>query len=153
MSFSPFSDISVREQILQKIVSMITPVAEQFGAGVHRSPTVALQKDQVPAIVVFPEKEEKPEFKNNVSRTLIVRVVALARGDESTQAEVFVDRMMVGVYLALRKELNLGGLCQSIKEDEIEYEIEEADPVIATLPTRYAINFRTRLDDPTSSMT
>jgi hypothetical protein len=153
MSIQPFADISVREQILQKIVSMITPVAEQFGAGVFRSPTVALQKDQVPAIVVFPEKEVAPEFKNNVSRTLIVRIVAVSRGDDATTAEVFVDRMMVGVYLALRQELNLGGLCQSIKEDEIEYEIEEADPVIATLPTRYAINFRTRVDDPTNPKT
>ena len=150
----PHAGISVREQILQKIISLVTPVAAQHGAEVYRSPTVALAKDQVPAIVVFPEKEEPTDFKNNaVSRTLIVRIVALARGDDSTQAEVEVDKMMVGVYLALRQELNLGGLCQMIREDEIEYEIEEADPVIATLPTRYKIEFRTRLDDPTNLTT
>lgn len=149
----PYADISVREQILQKIIGLITPVAAQFGAGVYRSPTVALAKDQVPAVVVFPQKEERPDYKNSVSRTLIVRIVAISRGDDSTAAEVVVDQMMVGVHLVLRQEQNLGGLCQSIKEDEIEYEVEEADPVIATLPTHYAIAFRTRFNDPTDPRT
>jgi hypothetical protein len=53
---------------------------ESLGATLHRSPTVAISREQCPALVVFPESESITERANDrVTRELIVRLVALAR--------------------------------------------------------------------------
>ena len=38
---------------------------------------------------------------------------------------------------------NLGGLCLGIREQDCEWEVEDADSVAASIPARYAITYRT----------
>ena len=46
-------------------------------------------------------------------------------------------------YAALLADRNLGGLCLGIREQECEWDVEDADAVAATIPARYAITYRT----------
>jgi hypothetical protein len=71
---------SIREQILLAVMAAVRPAALTLGATVHRSPTVAITREQCPALVVFPETDAITERANDrVTRELTVRIVALAR--------------------------------------------------------------------------
>ena len=79
---------SIREQILLAVLAAVRPHAQSFGATLHRSPTVAISREQCPALVVFPESESITERANDrVTRALTVRVVALARAGPPAIAE------------------------------------------------------------------
>lgn len=42
---------------------------------------------------------------------------------------------------------NLGGLCLGIREQDCEWEVEDADAVAAAIPARYRITYRTLAND------
>ncbi len=142
--------ISIREQLLQALHNVLRPVARRFGATLHRSPTVAIERSQTPALIVFPEEEVIEAQKNTVLvRSLSVRVVALTREVGDNAAEVVADQLMVASHAALMAYRNLNDLCQGIKEVGTEWEIEDADATAAALTTRYQIAYRTAADDLT----
>lgn len=141
---------SIREQILLAMVATVRPVAEQLGATVHRSPTVAIGRELCPALVVSPEGEAITERSNDrVARELTVRIVALARAIPPVAPETEADRLLTAVHAALMANANLGGLALGIREQECEWEVEDADAVAAALPARYAISYRTLARDLT----
>jgi len=136
---------SIREQILQRIVGVLTPAATSFGATLHRAPSVAITREQSPALLVFPESDAITERPNDrVEHHLIVRIVALARDDDGA---TIADALLVVAHAALFADTNLGGLCLGIRELDCEWEIEDADMTAAAIPARYEIGYRTRFDD------
>lgn len=135
--------ISAREQILLKVLEVLAPIVESFGATLHRSPTVALDKEECPALVVFPEEEKTEHNNQQVKRELQIRIVALARAIESSAAETEADKLMTAAYCALWANHNLGGLVQKMREVHWEWEVEEADGVAASLPMRIVLEYRT----------
>ena len=135
---------SVRERLLQALVTTLTPVAAGQGATVHRSPTVALSRDQCPALVLYPEAEALTERANDrVTRVLTVRVVALARPVDATPAETVADALLTAAHAALFADGNVGGLALGLTEQECEWEVDEADAVVVALPARYRLTYRT----------
>ena len=83
---------SIREQILLAVMAAVRPTAEGLGATVHRSPTVAIGREQCPALVVFPESDSITERANDrVTRELTVRIVALARAVPPVAPETEAD--------------------------------------------------------------
>jgi hypothetical protein len=135
--------ISAREHILLKVLEVLSPIAQSCGATLHRSPTVALDKSECPALVVFAELE-KIEKNNMINiRTLQIRIVALARAVEVSAAETEADKLMTAAYRALWTSSNLDGLAQSLRDIEWEWEIEEADGVVAAIPMKMQIEYRT----------
>ena len=71
---------SIREQILQRLAGVLGVVAAAHNASVHRSPTVAIEREHCPALVLFPETDQISERANDrVTRELTVRITALAR--------------------------------------------------------------------------
>lgn len=142
------ADQSIREQILLAVMAAVRPAAERLGATVHRSPTVAISRDQCPALVVFPEGEAITERANDrVTRELTVRIVALARAVPPIAPETQADRLLTAAHAALMADLNLGGLALGIREQECDWEVEDADAVAAAIPARYAIAYRTLARD------
>ncbi|NWG76626.1 MAG: hypothetical protein HXY24_18825, partial [Rubrivivax sp.] len=134
---------SIREQILLAVMAAVRPTAENLGATVHRSPTVAISREQCPALVVFPESDAITERANDrVTRELTVRIVALARAVPPVAPETEADRLLTAVHAALMADQNLGGLALGIREQECEWEVEDADAVAAAIPARYAITYR-----------
>ena len=139
---------SIREQILLAVMAAVRPTAEGLGATVHRSPTVAIGREQCPALVVFPESDAITERANDrVTRELTVRIVALARAVPPIAPETEADQLLTAAHAALMADLNLGGLALGIREQECEWEVEDADAVAAAIPARYAITYRTLASD------
>ncbi len=139
---------SIREQILQTLVARLTPVAAAQGATVWRSPTVAITREQCPALVVFPESESLSDRANDrVTRELTVRVVALARAVPPQVAETMADALLCAAHTVLMLDVNLGGLTLGLKETESEWDIEDADAVACSVSTHYQITYRTLLAD------
>ncbi len=142
---------SIREQILLALMAAVRPTAEGLGATVHRSPTVAIGREQCPALVVYPEADAITERANDrVTRELTVRIVALARAVPPVAPETEADRLLTAAHAALMADLNLGGLALGIREQECEWEVEDADAVAAAIPARYAITYRTLVRDLSS---
>lgn len=139
---------SIREQILLAVLAAVRPAVESLDATLHRSPTVAITREQCPALVVFPESESIAERANDrVTRELTVRLVALARAVPPAAPESEADRLLTAAHAALLADGNLGGLALGIREMECEWEVEDADALAAAIPARYRITYRTLAND------
>ena len=141
-------DTSLRERILLAVLAAVRPAADGLGATLHRSPTLAITREQCPALVVFPESEAIAERANDlVTRELTIRLVALARAVPPTSPETEADRLLTAAHRVLMADGNLGGLCLGIREQDCEWEVEDADAVAAAIPARYRITYRTLAND------
>lgn len=141
--------ISIREKILQAVIAVLAPVAKTMDATLFRSPVIVILRDQTPAIVVFPE-EDKSDADNTVAkRILTIRVVALAREVGANDGEVVADQLITACHAALMAGGNLGGLCLKIRELGTEWDIEDADARAVAIPAKYAIEYRTKVNDLT----
>ncbi len=139
---------SIREQVLLAVMEAVRPSALTLGATVHRSPTVAIGREQCPALVVFPESEQITERANDrVTRELTIRVVALARAMPPAVAETEADRLLTAAHAALFADGTFGGLALGLREQECDWDVEDADAVAAAMPARYAITYRTLAAD------
>ena len=139
---------SIRERILLAALDAVRAPVTALGATLHRSPTVALARDQCPALVVFPENETITERANDrVTRLLTVRLVALARAVPPAMPDTAADHLLTASHRALMADATLGGLALGIREQDGDFEIEDADEVVASLPARYAITYRTLAHD------
>jgi hypothetical protein len=126
------------------VLDAVRSPVESLGATLHRSPTVAISREQCPALVVFPESESVTERANDrVTRVLTIRLVALARAVPPAIPETEADRLLTAAHAALFTDQNLGGLALGIREQECEWDVEDADAVAAAIPARYAITYRT----------
>jgi hypothetical protein len=142
--------LSVREQIIQATINTITPIAKSHGAFVFRSPAIAIQKNQLPAIIVTSDKMQVKINNQICIRDLILRVSAIAQRADDASSDELVDRISTAVTAALAQSDNLNGLCQTFSETEVEYEVDEADVAIVELPVCFQACFRTKRDDPAS---
>jgi hypothetical protein len=141
---------SIRERILQTLVARLNPVATDQAASVWRTPSVAITRDQCPALVVFPESESLADRANDrVTRELTVRITALARAVPPDVAETQADALLCAAHSALMLDVNLGGLALGVREVESEWEVEDADGVAASTSARYQITYRTLIADIT----
>jgi hypothetical protein len=141
--------ISIREKIMQALITTLSPVAKDMGAKIFRSPVFAILREQTPAIVVFPVEEVTGAQNTQTLRKLTVRVVALAREVDGTNAEIVADQLIVAVNAALMANNNMGGLCTKIREIGTEWDIEDADARAAAIPVKYEFEYRTHINDLT----
>ena len=139
---------SIRERILQTLVERLNPVAIDQAATVWRTPSVAITRDQCPALVVFPESESLADRANDrVTRELTVRITALARAVPPVIPETQADALLCAAHATLMLDVNLGGLALGIREVEFEWEIDDADGVAASTSARYQITYHTLIAD------
>jgi hypothetical protein len=139
---------SLRERILLAVLDAVRAPLQTLGATVHRSPTVAITREQSPALVVFPESDAISERANDrVTRLLTIRLVALARAVPPAIPESEADRLLTAAHAALMRDGTLGELALGIREQDGEFEIEDADDLVVALPARYAITYRTLAHD------
>lgn len=139
---------SLRERILQALVSRLAPIALTHGATLIRSPPTGVTREQSPALLVFPESDAITQRPNDrVERHLVVRLVAVAREAGGEAPATRADRLLVAAHAALFADSNLGGLCLAIAELECEWDVEDADATAAALPARYQITYRTLASD------
>lgn len=141
-------DISIREQILQRMLTILEPIATANSATLHRSPTVALTREQCPALVLFPEAETVVQKANDrLVRELTVKIVALARAVPPQAPETLADQLMTQAHRALFADRNLGGLILSLQEESCDWDVEDADAIAAAIPVTYRLTYRTHQHD------
>lgn len=140
---------SIREQIIQKIVAKLTPVATTQGATIQRQPTIPTDRTRLPALLVFPEMETVQRINERCERELVIRIVALACGSAMEASEAIADRLLVAAHAALMTDVNLDGLAQSLEELDCEWQQDDADMALAAMPARYRITYRTLIHDLT----
>jgi hypothetical protein len=139
---------SLRERCLQVVAGLLAPVAQAQGARFFRSPSTSINRDQSPALLLFPESDVLVRVANDrVERQLIVRLVVLARESGGEAPETTADRLLVAAHAALFADPNLGGLCLGIRELDCEWDVEDADATAAAIPARYQITYRTMAAD------
>jgi hypothetical protein len=136
---------SLREQLLHALVVRLAPVAATRGANLLRSPTLAVPREQSPALLLFPESDAITERANDrVTRELTIRLTALARGDD---AAAVADALLVTAHAALFTDVNFGGLALGLRELDTEWDLEDADAEACAIPARYRITYRTLVSD------
>ena len=139
---------SIREQILQALMTTLAPVATAQGATLRRSPVHGVPREASPALLVFPESDAIVERPNDrVGRQLVIRLVALARETSAGPPEALADRILVAAHAALFRNANLGGLALGLRELDCEWDVEDADAGAAAIPARYQITYRTQFHD------
>lgn len=136
---------SIRELILRELVTRCATAVTP--APVLRFPTIPVTREASPALLLFVEGDTITAHANAlVDRQLIVRLVALARGDDAFDT---ADRLVVAAHAALMADTNLGGLALGLREIDCEWDAEDADAGAATTPARYEIRYRTLAADLT----
>jgi hypothetical protein len=110
-----------------------------------RSPVIPVSREQSPALLLFPESDTIRERPNDrVERELVVRITALARGDDAAQV---ADALLVVVHTALFADVSFGGLALGLKELDTEWDLEDADATACAIQARYQITYRTFAND------
>ena len=141
---------SIREQILQAVAGILSPVAMEKGATFLRSPVIGVPREASPALLLFPESESILERPNDrVERALVLRIVALVREGGSQTPEALADELVVAAHAALFANANLDGFALGVKELDCEWDLEDADAAAVTVVQRYQITYRTCFDDLT----
>jgi hypothetical protein len=136
---------SIRELILRELVARCTTAVAP--ALVLRFPTIPVTREASPALLLFVEGDTITAHANAiVDRQLIVRLVALARGDDAFDT---TDRLVVAAHAALMADTNLSGLALGLREIDCEWDAEDADAGAAATPARYEIRYRTLAADLT----
>ncbi|WP_275719464.1 hypothetical protein [Ralstonia solanacearum] len=139
---------SVRERILLAVMAAVRTPVQALGATLHRSPAVAIAREQCPALAVYPESDAIASRANDrVTRDLTVRMTALARAVPPATPETEADRLLVVAHAALMADVNVGGLALGLHELDAEWDVEDADAVAAAIPARYRITYRTLAAD------
>jgi hypothetical protein len=140
---------SIREQIIQRIVAKLTPVATLQSATIQHQPTIPTDRSRLPALLVFPEMETVQRINERCERELVLRIVALAIGTATEEPEPIADRLLVAAHGALMTDSSLDGLVQSLEELDCEWQQDDADMALAAMPVRYRITYRTLIHDLT----
>lgn len=138
---------SLREQLIQAVVAILTPVAVVQGATLRRQPTVPADRAHSPALLVYPEAETVRRVNERCERELTLRLVVVSFGTETEAPEPIADRLLTAAHLALFADVTLGGLALGLKELDCDWQQDDADMEAAAIPARYQLTYRTLVSD------
>jgi len=134
---------SIRERILrtlhQRLTAALAPVE------VLRQQPTPLSRDTDSVLLLIVEGESISERSNRMAdRTLNLRLVAVARGAQAFDA---ADLLLVAAHQALLADPGLGGLALGLRELDCDWEHDDTDTGVATMPARYEVRYRTLVND------
>ncbi len=136
--------ISRRELLIRAVIgccqAAVTP------ATVLRQPTIAIARDQTPALVLAIVSDAPVKRSNDrMERELVVRLTSYVR--DPTDGYAVADDLLCKTHLALLADTTLGGLVLSLTEMEADYQAEDADVEAIAIPAIYRITYRTLVSD------
>ncbi|HTH40263.1 MAG TPA: hypothetical protein VL968_05695 [Rhodocyclaceae bacterium] len=143
---------SIREAILVALEGLATQAVIANGKTadhVYRSRQAALDRGEVPALVVEPE-EEQTEFQNTlwVIRKLMVVFTVFIRADvPDTDADPYITAL----HARLMADPTLGGLAARVIEQGTRWNFENADRNALGAELRYEIKYQTLAADLTKA--
>lgn len=139
--------MSRREAVLQAVVTALNGTGKPADLTVHRSRTRPIDKDDLPAAIVYVLSETVPTQYGVplVDREVIVAIETRASGNPPDAA---LDEYLSWPVRALITDHTLGGAAMNVTEQETTWIAEELDKVYGAAQQRFAITYRTRHDDP-----
>ncbi len=136
---------SIREQIMQKIVSVLN--AGNIGGAVYRSRTDPVSREQSPAVIVQPVADSaRQDSVPYLDWSLTVHVTLYVRG---AGPDVQADPILTAINAALLADLTLGGLAMTILPQNVHFEFTDADSQVCVATSEYLITYRTNEQDLT----
>lgn len=140
--------LSIREQILQAMISILDTVAADSGAVLLRAPTTPVTREQSPALLLVPESDQVTARANDkVERQLVLRLTAVARDHGARLAPLVADELLVAAHRAIFAQLAFTGLTLGLQELDCDWQEEDADAGLTAMPARYQITYRTLCSD------
>ncbi len=138
---------SVRERVLREVVARLS--AALAPTPVLRMPTVPSPRTDATELLLFVDGDSITAHANHlVDRLLIVRLVAVAHGDDAFDQ---ADLTLVAAHTALLVGPGLAGLAITVREVDCEWEVDDTDAGAVALPARYEIHYRTHALDLTQT--
>ena len=136
--------ISRRELLIRAVIgccqAAVTP------ATVLRQPTIAIARDQTPALVLAIVSDAPVKRSNDrMERELVLQLTGHAR--DPTDGYAVADDLLCRAHAALFADSTLGGLALAITEQEADYLADDADVEAIALPAIYRFTYRTLVSD------
>lgn len=131
--------MSKREQIIQRVVTVLTPTTG-VGGRVYRSDPEATPRDLIPCINVgWTVEQASPDTVPQLERTLTVIVSVLTRGDAP---DALADPIITDAHARIMADPTMQGLAIDTKLDGASFEVVSADQSAGKLTHEYSIKFR-----------
>lgn len=147
---------SIREQIVDKVMTLFQAVGAPAGVTIHRERTRPLENEQLPAIVIYLGEEDPiPLAHQNfkaplLERQLVLYVESRAIGLDGEAPDEALDPLTVWATKQLVGNEKLDGLAMGVIEGKTVWLSKEGDQPIAAALTMFVIRYRTDRIDPTS---
>lgn len=141
---------SIREQILNRIVTVTLPGTVQVGNRIYRSRTQAYSRSEAPAISISPGEDNPINAPRTIGaslgkldQVLPVLIEIYVRGDVPDQ---LADPIGVDVHAKMMADRTMGGLAHDVQPDGWRPEYEQADLTAGWIGHKFLIRYRTRDD-------
>ncbi|HLZ09338.1 MAG TPA: hypothetical protein VKT80_12160 [Chloroflexota bacterium] len=147
---------SIREQIAQAVVDLLSAPGGPGGVSVHRERTRPIESDKMPAILVYFEDDEptplaKVRFQAPLTERHLNLVLELrAIPDAVSAPDQAIDPLYLWVIAQLVVNERLGGLAMGITEGPMKWTTKEADRIFAGAALHLIVHYRTSRLDPSS---
>lgn len=145
---------SRREQLVLAAVAALDAAGKPAGLAVHRFRTRPIQKDQLPALVVYPAPDGEAVARGDgargykARRTLVLRVECRAIAPDGTPCDAALDPYTSWAVRALMQDPTLGGLALNAQEAAVLWDAEELDRVYAAAAVDVRLDYVTAAADP-----
>jgi len=145
---------TIREQIIEAIIAQLNTSTPGGVPAATRLRMTAYEPDELPAINVFPVREEirgEPagKFGPVVRRSMTFRVLLHAAGSDAVAADAALDPMAAWVSTLGGRQL--GGLAIDIEENTLEWLYEEDDLPYSSLAIDFTVEYQTLKSDATKA--
>lgn len=144
---------SIREQILAYFVTKLGEAGKPAGLTVHRFRTRPIDRDSLPAQVVYPagrdggiaEAVSQYSGEGDVTRELTVRVESRIVGEPPDQ---LLDPLYAWAVKQIMADTTLGGLALGVREEATSFDADEREVVVGACATDFAVTYSTEFNDP-----
>ena len=143
--------VSIREQIIVALEALL----QLPGVTVHRERTRPLEKESLPAIVLYCDDEDPhaigSQYKAPLSeQELNIHFEARALGSEAVPVDQALDPLLTWINRQVFNNEQLGGLANGAFQKRTVWFSKEGDQAIASAVRTIGIRYRTSRLDPTS---
>lgn len=146
--------LQVRDHVVDLLSGLVVPAgglpagaSKPAGLAVHTRRTRPIEKDNLPAQVVYLVDEDVAEYthEEDVARELAVIVESRVVADD---IEAELDPLMNWAVQVLLADPTLGGLAVMVREQRLEWAAAETDKVYGGSAIRFLVTYRTAIDNP-----
>ena len=137
-----------RENILARIKTVLDSTSG-VSSRVYRSRAVALQRNELPAVVIEPlsDSPEQNTVLPTLDWTLRVRISIIQKGSTSTSPDSAADSIVESMHSLLMADLTLNGNAIDIQPADTSFEFIDADQSGGIIGCEYDIRYRTEVAD------